>query len=99
MPGQAASPPQEIIGHGLTVGTFCMACAAIGYSWILYQVLSRNWYDLKPCHVLQANYICATVIALVWGISMVLSQKYHNQQILEVLSDHHSVSAVLSACL
>ena len=89
MPGQAASPPQEIIGHGLTVGTFCMACAAIGYSWVIYKVLSRNWYDLRPCHILLANYLCVMVLAMVWGVTMVLSKEYSNHHLWVVLSDHH----------
>ena len=88
MPGQEASPPQELLEHGKIVSNFCMACAAIGYTWIIFNVLSINWSDLKPCHVLQANYLSTTVIALVWGITMVLSKEYSNQHMYEVLSEH-----------
>ena len=89
MPGQEASLPPELLGHVKIVGIFCMACAAIGYSWVVYKELSGNWYILRPGHMLQASYLCTTVLALVWSISMVLSQEHHNRHISEVLPDLH----------
>ena len=39
--------------------------------------------------MLQANYLCTTVLALVWSISMILSKEHHNRHISEVLPDLH----------
>ena len=89
MHGQEASPLQELLGHGQIVANFCMACAAIGYYWVIYKVLYRNWYNLRPCHVLLANYLCVTVLAMLWGVTMVLSQEYRNHDIWVGFSDHH----------
>ena len=43
-----------------------------------YKVLSRNWYNLRPCHVLLANYLCVTVLTMLWGVTMVLSKEFRN---------------------
>ena len=95
MSGQEVSPPQELLGHGTIVGSFCIACVAIGYSWVIYKVLSRNWYDLKPCHVLQANYLFATVLILVFVITVVLSKEHLNQHLSVLHLLHVSLSMKL----
>ena len=55
----------------VTLRLGCLALPTIGYSLAIHRILATNWSTLRPCHVVQANYLAALLAVLVHSMFLV----------------------------
>ena len=48
-----------------------LALPSLGYSLVIHRILVTNWSTLRPCHVVQANYLAALLAVLVHSMFLV----------------------------
>ena len=53
-----------------------LTLAVPGYFFAMYQVLSKNWWNLQPSHLLKAKCFCATALSMFWGIVLAVFQSH-----------------------